>query len=530
MDISIQNVSRPASVPNANLGVLSKLTPAQIGAPDSGVAASEAGIKMGQQVTGPLVDMGEYLEQYYSPQESAIRQAKIAGANLSTTESQQQRDADLKYPQLPSALRLAGISGAEADALGSTARGQTTKSFIDTGGPTAAGQAESFGAKTKSVESQNILKTTPPADYGRYKDYEHDANVPPLRISADYERLRSEHPEFNLPETGNGDEMRSALTSYYATGQSLQDNAVGASRRGAEVAVAGIPQMSGVQGGGLHRYFDGKKFSVESVRNVNLVSPDDNKTHTYVQGEKSGKTYDDLGIAGSQGMFEQRNEAMNERQDKSIASRSVNIGTDENPITLAPGDAQKTYATIANYKNRGDVQAIVKVAPLVDRALAQIQASKDAKTGIISVDAMLTAARAFRGQVSDTEMRALNAAGGLQNALYKIENIANGKQYDPETMLADLTRSVEAVKAEGNDYLQNKIMPGFRKALPRDARNAAEDLFDEVAHTEGAPSAQAGAGSAVSDSSIPTLSPEEAAKLPKGAQFKSADGILRTRT
>jgi hypothetical protein len=272
MDVSIQNLSRPAPTPG--ILPLSYLSPQQIGAPSDGVQASAVGSQIGQSLASdfkPLAQEAVNLEEYYTPANIAARQAQIATSGLQTTTANQENAAAQATPTLPLAQRNLALSQTNADATLVTPRAQlalaeagagTTnaniqntegKSFLNSGGAALTGQAASIGAANSLVGQRNVAATTVPADAVQYAAYLPNAQgqVPdtdPMTTSADYATLQKNHPELQLPPTNNGDVMRDALAGYAVTGNQAALNTLAAARRAGQASIAGNLFLSQVLG------------------------------------------------------------------------------------------------------------------------------------------------------------------------------------------------------------------------------------------------------------------------------------------
>jgi len=495
MEVQIQNLSRPSNGIPAILP-LAYLAPGQIGGPDSGVEAFGAGIKEGQAVVAPLAEMGNYLTQYSSPESEAKRKAAIAQAGLVETTAGQENEAAKATPDLPLAQRQfqgeqiasgrtllpaqTNLALARMDSEGRILPAQTdlTLAKIGSEAQLLPGQTEASAAANRAalLNANNVLSTTPSYAPNMTQD----------------EIMRNEAAKKGaLSQAGFQREVAIASNPFLASD--------------------GITAPEG-------KYVSNGKLLEDTVTQRN-VQGEDGKIYIQNVWSHSGKpvSYLQDQLSGTNATIE----AANERQGRGIAARSPTYGAEGAQVTLTPAESTQTNKAIQNFKGRGDVQAVVKITPLVDRALSQINASRDAKTGLVSVDAMLSAARAFRGQVTDSEMKQLSNAGGLQQNLYQLFHILDGKKFDERTM-SDLTASLLAVRKEGDEFLNNRILPDFKKSLPLNARPIADDLFGQVAYRDashGEQAAQPGEPPIIADKTAYDA-------LPKGTPYRASDGQL----
>jgi hypothetical protein len=412
MDISIQNVSRPAAVPAVQ--PLQFLAPQQIGEPDSGVAATLAGTQEGETVAAPLANMGEYLEQYYSPQAQAQRKAAIAGANLQTTNANQENTAAEATPNLPLAQRNLALT-------------QTTAQ-------TGLVQPQASLALAKIGQEQQEIPTATQAAIAEQTEAAQSAAN---KVNATPNVPTPGQPLSEPQMLANNQAQQNRLTEAHQEGQA---------------ALASMPFLQANQDG-TNKIPEGMFINGKSLdRDKPVATPqqaiqDNNGNTVVVQGyrwEHGGlltpQALQSLGydphlndaISQSSSMESGRNATIQNTQNMAAARAGVlQQGTGSAAVQALNASNQYDYTTdpsdtLSKNVEKGaetvakdlsklpNIQTALKITPSVNDAIQNFETSKTSASGVPAKEAIIQAGRAFSGGIpTNAEIDNLQSAQGL---------------------------------------------------------------------------------------------------------------------
>lgn len=543
MDISIRQLQ---AAPTPNIQPLALVDPNLLD-PTSGVAAYDSGIATGQAISKPITSEINDVTQYYTPQEQALRKARIAEATLATTNATQQNSAAEATPDVPLQQRQVqgqslGLNSAKINQEltllpqeGNVKSAEMNRELTLIPSETAS---ELTGNSVKNLQGHNFIATTP--NYSEDVTSANDASS----IANRYQDIQANHPELDLPEmnlsgrldangTAIGDDgqqqqMKRALAGINLDNKEKVGAAIDQAKVGSSVARAGNPFL---QGGGMPGfYWNGKEMAEDTITQRQIMGEDgqvyiqDVYAHTGkpVQGNDPKLSARNVTVDTAAARSGVALPNMSEAQ-KGIAT---NASSDPNLNPKASINAQaigRQFNSTVNNLYRPKMQLIQGFDSVAKTAL-------DPNTsGAADVDLIDTAGRLYKGgAMTETQFEAIKNSSGIPDAVWNAPAVAlKGKVLTPQQR-SDLIESVNNFKVNlqksyENDYnAKAQQLPAGadpeRYLGPRSYFSASNPTADPLESSPGQTAA-----------SIPTVSPEDAAKLPIGTQFKGVDGVLRIR-
>lgn len=224
------------------------------------------------------------------------------------------------------------------------------------------------------------------------------------------------------------------------------------------------------------------------------VVGNDGKSHVVLINPYTGKQEVDSGVSGAQGMQDQRFTQSN-AQKAAAAGITLPAGSDDmlvllsnaNQVKFNPDQVglPKEVAAVAQKKaselsEQTDVQQILKASPNIDHAIQNFQSSYDAKTGVMSQEALQEAARAFRGAAgTKQELESLIKTAGLPD---RVGNLVIDIWYGDHIAAAqkdDYIAGLQALKSGNDQYIQEKYAE-YANGLDFRARPYAPNFFSSI--------------------------------------------------